>query len=115
MTPTGWMRWLALWGIALPGSFQPKPVHATDAEPPTIYDAEIRLLGAVHHPGWYPIAGNSTSAEVIRRAGGLTSDAAQVMVVVRKNRKKGFIVFLHDPSFHLQPDDELRVLRTRLK
>jgi hypothetical protein len=116
MKTTGWMRWAAGCGIALLGAFLGTgPLPAADAKSPPLYNAEIRLLGAVHHPGWYPIAADSTVSEVLKRAGGLTADASDVMAVIRKGQGKGFIVSLHDPSFHLQPDDELRVLWTQLQ
>jgi hypothetical protein len=110
-------RWFAVLGCTfLSGLLEPSPLPAADAPPSArVYDAEVQLLGAVRHPGWYPISAQSTLAELIRRAGGLTRDAAPAMSVVRKGQKTGFIVSLDDPAFRLQPDDELRVLWTKLK
>jgi hypothetical protein len=113
------IRWVLAWRIALLlGFFLLVPgLHAADAKAkaPAVYDAEIRLTGAVNHPGWYPISAESTVTEVIRRAGGLVPNAARVMAVIRKGAPKGFIVELNDPTFHLQPDDEIHVLWTKLK
>lgn len=103
------------WGCAILASlFWTEPVSATDTKSPAPYDWSVQVLGAVHYPGWYPISSESTVTELIKRAGGLTSDAAPVMGVIRKSEKKGFIVSFNDPTFHLQDGDELRVLRTRL-
>jgi len=94
--------------LALAASVVPA-LHALEAKEGNSPKAEVSVTGRIKYPGRYQVTAESTLVDVLKSAGGLTSEASGTVTLARRNRdgslKRIELDAAKDGAFHLEAGD----------
>lgn len=85
------------------------PLHAETGKEKKAVQAEVSVMGRVKYPGRFRVTAESTLADVLKKAGGLTAEANGVVKVTRMNpdgaRQDWELDAVKDAAFRLEAGD----------
>ena len=90
-------------------AFVAVPLHAAAGNEEKVVQAEVSVSGRINYPGRIRITEESTLADVLKKAGGLTAEANGMVKLTRRNpdgsRKDWELDAVKNASFRLQAGD----------